>query len=111
MTVFERISELSKKHGKSVKTVALDLGFSENLFYRWKETQPKASDLAKVADYFHTTLDDLMGREIVPSNEKDLLQLIQHAQVFDGYNINSKDKEFIQLFIRTYFEMENGNQI
>ena len=63
MTIFERIKELSKKRNISVKELALQLGFSENLFYRWKTTNPKAEDLAKVADYFNVSVDYLLGRE------------------------------------------------
>lgn len=62
MTIFERIKELSKKRNISVKELALQLGFSENLFYRWKTTNPKADDLAKVADYFNVSVDYLLGR-------------------------------------------------
>lgn len=63
MTVFERIDLLAKKRKKSVKTVALDIGLSENAIYAWRKTKPKADDLAKVADYFHVTVDYLLGRE------------------------------------------------
>lgn len=70
MTIFERIKELSKKRNISVKELALQLGFSENLFYRWKTTNPKAEDLAKVADYFNVSVDYLLGRaEAKPVNE------------------------------------------
>ncbi|MGK3876727.1 transcriptional regulator, partial [Enterococcus faecium] len=36
MTLFERIKSLANQRDKSMKEVALELGFSENLFYRWK---------------------------------------------------------------------------
>ncbi|HIB3812227.1 TPA: helix-turn-helix domain-containing protein, partial [Enterococcus faecium] len=48
MTLFERIKSLANQRDKSMKEVALELGFSENLFYRWKTTEPKARDLQKV---------------------------------------------------------------
>lgn len=62
MTVFERIKKLSNEQGKGVSRVATDLGFSENLFYRWKSSEPKARDLEKVADYFDVSVDYLLGR-------------------------------------------------
>ena len=49
-TTFDRIKELAEKRGKSLPAVSADLKFSDNLFYRWKTSNPKASDLAKVAD-------------------------------------------------------------
>lgn len=63
MTLFERIKSLANQRDKSMKEVALELGFSENLFYRWKTTEPKARDLQKVADYFDVSVDFLLGRE------------------------------------------------
>lgn len=66
MTVFERIKKLANNQGKGVSKVATDLGFSENLFYRWKTSEPKARDLQKVADYFDVSVDYLLGRTDAP---------------------------------------------
>ena len=52
MTTFDRIKKLAEKRGKSLPAVSADLEFSDNLFYRWKTSNPKATDLAKVADYW-----------------------------------------------------------
>lgn len=62
MKTFEIIKELASKRNKSLQQVAEDLNFSKNLFYRWKTSDPKAKDLEKVADYFHVSIDYLMGR-------------------------------------------------
>ncbi|MGH1847105.1 helix-turn-helix transcriptional regulator [Enterococcus gilvus] len=62
MTVFDRIKELADKQGISVSKVAVDLGFSENLFYQWKKASPKSDRLQKVADYFDVSVDYLLGR-------------------------------------------------
>lgn len=63
MALFERIQSLAKKRGKSIQDIAEELGFSKNLFYRWKTSEPKARDLEKVADYFGVSVDYLLGRE------------------------------------------------
>lgn len=52
MTTFERIKFLANKQGKNLKTVATDLGFSENALYKWKNQSPTTENLSKVADYF-----------------------------------------------------------
>ena len=76
MTVFDRIKKLSSKKGKSLQTVAEENNFSSNLFYRWKKSDPIGKDLAKVADYFNTTTDYLLGRTDNPrkpsNNRKEL---------------------------------------
>lgn len=73
MTVFERIKKLANDQGKGVSKVATDLGFSENLFYRWKSSEPKARDLQKVAEYFGVSVDYLLGRTDSPSPEGEQL--------------------------------------
>ena len=76
MTTFEIIKKLAKQHDKSLQQVAEDLNFSKNLFYRWKTSDPKAKDLAKVADYFGVTTDYLLGRTETPQftsrDERDI---------------------------------------
>lgn len=106
MTTFETINLLAKRYSKNVKSVALDLGFSENLFYRWKKTQPKASDLAKVADYFHVSVDYLLGREEIKYSEVDLKSMLTNAQCYNTMLLEDKDREFLTNFLQTYFDMK-----
>ncbi|MDO7864920.1 helix-turn-helix transcriptional regulator [Brochothrix thermosphacta] len=61
MNIFERIQDLAKQNGKNLQDVSVDLGFSKNLFYRWKTSEPKATDIKKVASYFNVTTDYLLG--------------------------------------------------
>lgn len=114
MTIFERIKELSKKRNISVKELALQLGFSENLFYRWKTTNPKAEDLAKVADYFNVSVDYLLGRaEAKPVNGPiDLAEVANSDDdaIFDsilsagGRPLTEKDKAMIKLVFADRWE-------
>lgn len=84
MTLFERIKLLASKREKSMKEVAIELGFSENLFYRWKTTEPKGVDLKKVADYFGVSVDYLLGRtdkeHYYDLSEKDQLDVAKEAE-------------------------------
>ena len=85
MTLFERIKSLASQRDKSMKEVALELGFSENLFYRWKTTEPKARDLQKVADYFDVSVDYLLGRE-----EREMPKFVDTVFSFDGKEISKE---------------------
>ena len=64
--LFERIKQLAKNRGVSLKKVATDLGFGENTIYKWKTQSPKGEYLEKVADYFDVTTDYLLGRTDTP---------------------------------------------
>ncbi|MBS7576014.1 MULTISPECIES: helix-turn-helix transcriptional regulator [unclassified Enterococcus] len=63
MNTFEIIKALAQKRGKNVKEVALELGFGENLFYKWKNQSPTADKLEAVANYFNVSTDYLLNRE------------------------------------------------
>lgn len=63
MTILDRIKELSKKRDKTVKDVAIELGLGENYLYSLKSKVPNGQTLQKLADYFHVSVDYLLGRE------------------------------------------------
>lgn len=111
-TIFDRIKKLSEKRGKTLPAVSADLNFSDNLFYRWKTSNPKGQDLAKVADYFNVSVDYLLGREEMKEVQKpvDLAELINDDDIdwdkwvsFDGKPICDEDK----LILKRIF----GNQL
>lgn len=107
MTTFERIKFLADKQGKNLKTVATDLGFSENALYKWKNQSPTTENLSKVADYFGVSLDYLVGRkEESLYTETDLAQMVDNAMSFDGQPINDHDKEVIMAFLKGKYGIE-----
>lgn len=99
MTVFERIQKLAKQRGVAMGKLALSLGFSENLFYRWKTSEPKAVDLEKVADYFDVSVDYLLGREHNNGGELDLDKMLDEAVSYSGKPMSKHDKEVIRAFL------------
>lgn len=103
MTVLERIRELAKKRDTTIKELSKFVGLSENSIYRWKETNPKAADLEKVADYFHVSVDYLLGREekSFPSDE-DLAEMIDRSNHFDGKEYPDEVKQGMKDVLRAY---------
>lgn len=106
MTTFERIKNLADNQKISLQKVAIDIGLSENAIYGWKTRKPKGEDLAKVADYFHVSVDYLLGRDTTePKNQTvDLAELANKPKDFDwgsvlsvgGKPIPEEDKEIIR---------------
>ena len=62
MTTYERIQELSKERGLSVRELGRKLEIGETTIYKWKTQTPKLDVLEKVADYFDVSVDYLVGR-------------------------------------------------
>lgn len=115
MTLFERIKELAVSRDKNMKEVATELGFSENLFYRWKTTDPKGVDLQKVADYFNVSVDYLLGRtdnKYMNENQEiddDILErALNSAMSYDGKGISDADRPIIKNFIKAYLESKTN---
>ena len=109
MTTFDRIKNLANKQGKSLQKVASDLGFSPSYFYNLKSKKsPSAEHLAKVADYFHVSVDYLLGREELTSIKEpvDLADLVDDSKVdwdewvsFDGKPLTDEVKSAMKLIL------------
>ena len=87
MTILDRIKELSKSRDKTVKEVAIELGFGENYLYSLKNKIPNGQTLQKLADYFHVSVDYLLGREDIekikePVDLKDIVS--DHVNFEEG---------------------------
>lgn len=99
MTLYERIKDLSVKNGKSLQQVADELGFSSNLFYRWQKSEPKAKDVAKVADYFHVSTDYLLGRDDPEQRPVDVADK-KSLLTYQGIPLSDEDRELIIRLMR-----------
>ena len=60
------LKEIRKKTGKSQVEVARDLGISQQNYSRYENGQhePDNAMLATLADYFHTTIDYIVGHDV-----------------------------------------------
>ncbi len=67
--------ELRKRTGKTQAQVANDLGIGISTYghYEKGRNEPDLATLIKLADYFHTTIDTMLGREINYTIDKSLL--------------------------------------
>ena len=108
MNVFDRIKSLADKQGISVSKVALDLGFSENLFYQWKKSVPNVEAVQKVADYFNVSVDYLLDRTEQKAIESDmdtkLERMMDNAMSYDGKPISDEDRPIIKGILKAYFD-------
>ncbi|WP_394204670.1 helix-turn-helix domain-containing protein [Lactococcus chungangensis] len=107
MTTFEQIKKLSDERKISLKDLANKLGFGENYFYNMKnaKSSPSSEVLLKVADYFHVSVDYLLGREeqTAPQFSPELLDAIDNAEGFSGKPIDDHDKEIVKSLLAAYF--------
>lgn len=71
MTFVERVLELIEENGISKNKLLTDLKLSKNSFVNWidRGTTPNGDTIAKIANYFGVSVDELLGVEKSLSEE------------------------------------------
>lgn len=113
--MFDKIKELSKRRGKSLKQVAIELGLGENYFYTLKKQSPKGDTLREVADYFQVSTDYLLGRtdnpsvnDVKPSKEFDITD-DAIIVTYKGEILSEPERQVILAAARALIEQRNKN--
>lgn len=84
--LFERIKKLADAQGKSINDVENDLKYSQNTLYRLKRSNPSATKLEELANYFQVSTDYLLGR----TDYKNVMSINETTQSYDtGKNIGT----------------------
>lgn len=105
MTTFERIKKLAKERSKSLRQVTFDLGFGENYLYSLKNgKRPGTETLEKLADYFHVSVDYLLGREKEDNTDKDIDKALDEAMSYNGKPLTQHDREVMKQLLKAYLE-------
>lgn len=77
MTIVDRIKELCSTKSTNMASLERELNLSKGSISKWVKSSPNSDGLQKVADYFHVSVDYLLGREehklALSENERFLL--------------------------------------
>ena len=72
MTLVEKVRNLCETHEITLAALERKLDFGNGTIRKWDNATPSGDKLAKVADYFHVSVDYLLGREdYVSSSSSD----------------------------------------
>ena len=106
MTLFERVKEISKKHGfSSLRVLSEQAGLSPNVVYGWKTKEPSAKSLQAVADVLGVSVDYLLGNtDDMHANKKDesTVDLIAAHWGLDLDNLSKEEKAIVMARARDY---------
>lgn len=73
LTTKERIEALCAERGMTISALEKEIGLGSGTILKWDHRKgPSADKLSRVADYFHVSVDYLLGRE-VDEAERDAL--------------------------------------
>lgn len=109
MTLFERIKKLAKNRDVSLQEVSEALGKSINYLYTLKKKKPTTETVEKLADYFHVSVDYLLGREDEKTvqDQKDLKKFLDdnlnYGMTYDGQNLTEEDRERLKIALTQVF--------
>ena len=88
MTLFERVKEISKKHGfSSLRVLSEQAGLSPNVVYGWKTKEPSAKSLQAVADVLGVSVDYLLG------NTDDMHNIKKDDEPIDLYTVSDDERD------------------
>lgn len=104
------LKQLRIRHGISQKQLACEVGVSQQSINKYENhnIEPDIATLIRIADYFHTSVDYLVGHcessaeaEILPANEMTRAE----AVFLNRYRrLNSRQKRSIELVIANYLD-------
>ena len=99
---YDEFSRLCKERGISVTKATEEIGLARTIGTKWKKTgaTPNGETLAKIAEYFETTVGELLGIEKEPvavSNElsEEEIQFIKWYR----NQASEKDKAIVRAII------------
>lgn len=72
MTLVQKIRYLCAKRKINLATLEREIGLANSTIRRWDERVPSVDRVSKVADYFHVSVDYLLGKtdDPTPADEK-----------------------------------------
>ena len=63
MNLYGRVKYLAEKKEIAISRLEQELGFGNGTIRKWDKTIPSGDRLQKVADFFHVSVDYLLGRD------------------------------------------------
>lgn len=107
MIFAEKLRQLRERSGMSQEKLAEQLGVSRQVITKWENGTgtPKIDNLKALADCFHVTLDELLGR--TEASDQDLAS--QYRKTLDKLRISSQSTvDLIDQAIRLGMQLSTG---
>lgn len=104
ITIVESIKELCKSNNITVSQLEKNIGLSQGLVSKWVNTTPSFDKIVDIADYFHVSLDEVVGYCNVV-NDKFLEKLINQTvnktikwNKYVDHNTTNQPKQHFDIF-------------
>ncbi len=99
------LTDLLETHGISIRKFSKEVGINRNTIFWWfRGRSPKPQSLIKVADYFHCSIDYLLGKTDSP----DFVPSSKTADFFTRFKQLRDEKQWSNNRIATLCELSTG---
>lgn len=119
MNLYERVKNLADDKGLAISRLEQELEFGNGTIRKWAKTIPSGDRLEKVADYFHVSVDYLLGREEkqIELNSRDKRDIAKKLEIIMddltgsegvlayGGEVSEEDKELYRIAIQNALEV------
>ena len=98
-----KLKEIRQKNNKSVEEVSNILKISIQAYYKYEKgvNEPNIENLIKLANFYHVTIDELVGRPTSIIN-KSVLTERERLIIEQVLTMNDEEQKLVELFIKTY---------
>ena len=109
--LLERIKKLCKSRSMTVSQLEGELNLPNNTIYQWKKRVPGTDRLQSVAEYFHVSIDYLLGRTDnkymgMTEEQKDLTvdEALRLVRSHNGKEVSENDIEVLRRIANAYLD-------
>lgn len=102
------IRELCKKNNIAISQLEGDLNFGSGLISRWTKNSPSIDKIVDIANYFHVSLDEVVGYNCIAVTNDDFLKVLIEQTRNHVIEWHSK-KEMGLESIYTYYLVGSGS--
>lgn len=114
---FQRVQLLAEREGITIKDLQQLLGFGKTALYKWNSPAiPQVDSLIKIADYFHVSVDYLVGRTDNPSFEditykQSTLRIIEELEKMELSNLDEQTiVDHLQIFHQYILDKQSNKE-
>lgn len=100
----ERVRKLCEEHEITLDQLEKEVGFSRGSIHYWEDNAPKIVAVMPIADYFHVSLDYLIGRSEIKSTAESLTNDTHFNSLLRIWeNLTEDEKEYFEIMLRLGF--------
>ena len=104
MNLYEKIKELAKERGVSIRQIEEKLGFGNGTLNRWRTIMPSIDKVQKVSDYFNVSIDYLLDLSAF-RNEEEIKRATR------AFLTGDSDKEYENTFFNSFSRLPDNDKI